>query len=183
MTEAPGTVNSIVSGRTLGHHRPMLPIARLLVAASALAACTPLSIYYRPGVDVARMQSDTTRCEVASLRDAPVANQIRQRPPIFIPGRNVCNGGKCYYAPGYWVDGGFYTVDLNRDLRARVMDLCMAEKRYQPISFPNCSPAIASAVPKATTLRLPKISESSCVIKYNDNSWQIVTPQQTTASQ
>ncbi|MBJ6371563.1 hypothetical protein [Sedimentitalea arenosa] len=147
------------------------------LALVALTACdTGLSTYYRPGVSVSRMQTETTRCEVAALKDAPVANQVRQRPPIFYPGTQYCNSAGCYYRPGYWVDGGFYTEDVNRGLRARVLDLCMAEKGFQPVSLPACSAAVTAAAPMQATRTLPQLTSASCVIRYDDGSWQVVNP-------
>ncbi len=148
-----------------------------LSALLLLAACaTPLSIYYRPGVSVARMQTDQTRCQVSALRDAPVASQIRQRPPIYVPGRRVCDAsGVCYTEPGYWVEGAIYTVDPNADLRARLETMCMAAKGYQPVSIPACPGAIAQAAAPARTRQLPTLSENSCAIRNQDGSWQIVT--------
>lgn len=158
-------------------------LTRIVLAGLAVGACGPLSLYYQPGVQVSRMQSDATRCEVNALRDAPVANQIRQRPPIYLPGNRYCSSTGCYYSPGYWVDGGIYTVDLNQGLRQRVLDMCMAQKGYQPVSIPRCSAGIASAAPRAATSTLPTLSENSCAIRYDDGSWQIVTPQTAIASE
>ncbi|MFD3189210.1 hypothetical protein ACFMPD_02915 [Sedimentitalea sp. HM32M-2] len=155
----------------------MKPANWIIAAGLFLGACGPLSIYYRPGASVSRMQTDATRCEVAALKDAPVANQIRQRPPIYFPGGQYCTGGGCYYRPGYWADGGIYTVDVNRDLRLRVQDMCMAQKGYQPVTVPRCSAAVARAVPPAPTRTLPRLTEESCAIPYDDGTWQIVTPQ------
>ena len=148
-----------------------------LSALLLLAACaSPLSIYYRPGVSVARMQTDQTRCQVSALRDAPVATQVRQHPPIYLPGRRICDSsGACYTEPGYWVDGGIYTVDPNADLRARLETMCMAAKGYQPVSIPPCPSAVAEAVTPARTRQLPTLSENSCAIRNQDGSWQIVT--------
>jgi len=160
----------------LCHYDDMKQIAVLFGAVLALAACGPLSLYYRPGVSVSRMQNDQTNCQVSALRKAPVANQVRQRPPIYFPGRQVCNSTGCYYSPGYWVDGGIYTVDVNQDLRARVEDQCMARKGYQPVSVPLCSGAIKSAVTPAQTQTLPTLTENACAIRYDDGSWQIVNP-------
>lgn len=155
--------------------KPVLPVLSAVLLAGACAA--PLSIYYRPGVSVSRMQTETTNCQVAALKDAPVANQVRQRPPVYFPGRQYCNaGGGCWYAPGYWVDGGIYTVDVNRDLRNQVEAQCMAKKGYRPVSLPNCSANVKAAAPPAATSTLPQISQNSCVIRYDNGSWQIVTP-------
>lgn len=161
----------------------MKTLMRIIVAGLVVGACGPLSLYYKPGVQVTRMQSDATRCEVEALRDAPVANQIRQRPPIYFPGNRYCTGNGCYYNPGYWADGGLYSVDLNQDLRRRVLDMCMAKKGYQPISIPRCSANVASVAPRAATSTLPALSQTSCAIRYDDGSWQIVTPQAPTASE
>lgn len=140
-----------------------------------LTACGPLSIFYKPGASVARMQSDQTNCEVDALKKAPVANQVRQRPPIYIPGNRFCNENGCYTAPGYWVDGGIYTVDVNADLRGRVLAQCMAQKGYRPVEIPACPSSVASSVPPAQTTKLPTLTQNSCAIRNRDGSWQIVT--------
>jgi hypothetical protein len=176
MTDAPGAVNSFVLIRGLGQNAPMKPFGLLTGAAFTLAACAPLSIYYRPGASVARMQTDQLQCEVGALKQAPVANQVRQRPPIFYPGGRFCDSAGCYYTPGIWVDGGYYTVDVNADLRGRVEQQCMGSKGYQPVTLPLCSQSIKSQVVAQQTRTLPPLSEQSCSIRYDDGSWQIVTP-------
>lgn len=155
----------------------MWTVPRIIAAGLTLAACAPLAIYYRPGVSVSRLESDTLACEVRALRDAPVANQIRHRPPVFIPGARICNAdGTCYERPGRWVSGGIYTVDVNAGLRQRVQDTCMAAKGYRPVSLPRCSAAVARSAPPAVTSVLPGLREDSCAIFNDDGSWQIVTP-------
>jgi hypothetical protein len=176
MTDASSPVNSIVLNFVFWLDAAMKPFATISLAAFALVACAPLSIYYRPGVSVSRMQNDQTNCQVHALKSAPVANEIRQRPPIFFPGRQICGAGGCYYTAGYWVDGGIYSVDVNSDLRGRVEEQCMAGKGYQPISVPLCSSAVKSAVPPKQTQTLPKLTEAACAIRYDDGSWQIVNP-------
>jgi len=175
MTDGPGPVNSIVPHRRLRHSEAMKRILAPLCAALALAACAPMSIYYRPGVPVQRMQDDTTRCEVRALREAPVATQIRHTPPVYVPGRQVCDAaGNCWMRPGYWVDGDIYTVDVNAGLRARAKDLCMAEKGYSPVSLPPCPPEVKQATPPGVTTVLPRLTQNACVIRNRDGSWQIV---------
>lgn len=176
MTDGPSSVNPIVLPEPLRHYGGMKQIAFILSTGLALAACGPLSLYYRPGVSVTRMQNDETNCQVSALKKAPVANQIRQRPPIYIPGRRVCTASGCYTSVGYWVNGGIYTVDVNLALRARVEDQCMAGKGYQPVSVPLCSGAVKAAVTPAQTQKLPTLTESACAIRYDDGSWQIVNP-------
>lgn len=151
-------------------------IFTLFGAGLALAACAPLTLYHRPGASVARMQTDQLNCEVRALKDAPVASEIRQRPPVFFPGRQICNGLDCFYRPGYWLDGGIYTVDVNQDLRGRVQDRCMAQSGYQPVTVALCNAAVKSAVTPGQTRTLPTLTPTACSIRYDDGSWQIVNP-------
>ena len=144
------------------------------VPALILTSCAPLSIYHRAGVPVARMLVDETRCEVQALKDAPVANQIRQRPPVFVPGRKICNGPKCTYQAGYWEPGDIYTIDVNAGLRGRVETQCMARLGYQPVEVPLCQGSVKSAVVPRQTQVLPKLGENACAIRYKDGTWQIV---------
>lgn len=155
--------------------RPRLNPVLLLPMLALLSACGPLSIFYKPGASVARMQSDQTGCEVDATQKAPVANQIRQNPPIYVPGRQVCHQNGCYTEPGYWLPGSTYTVDVNADLRRRVLAQCMANKGYRPVEIPNCPSSVASSVPPAQTTKLPTLTERSCAIRNKDGSWQIVT--------
>ena len=176
MTYALGAVNSFVLIRGLGHNGAMKPLIPLFGTILAIAACAPLSIYYRPGASVARMQTDQTQCQVRALKQAPVANQIRQRPPIYFPGRQICSASGCYYSPGYWMGGGYYTVDVNAGLRGRAEQQCMGAKGYQPVTVPLCAPGIKSQVVAQQTRTLPPLTEQSCSIRYDDGSWQIVNP-------
>jgi hypothetical protein len=152
--------------------RPIVSVSILVV----LGACaTPLEIYYKPGASVSRMQTDTTRCDVAALRDAPVANQVRQEPGYFIPGVRRCNGaGQCWTEGGYWRQGRVYTVDVNAPLRQRVTDQCMGAKGYQRTKVPACSQSVIDAAPPMATQTLPRLTPNSCVIKNEGGSWQIV---------
>lgn len=178
MTEGKGPVKQIVftlasvvrQDCTKTRFRLLLPLCL------ALAACGPLTIFYKPGISVARMQNDQTNCEVRAQKDAPVANQIRQRPPIDVPGNRICNpDGSCYSSPGYWIDGGVYTVDVNADLRSRVLTQCMAQRGYRPVDIPPCPASVANQVPRGQTQKLPTLTQNSCSIRNQDGSWQIVT--------
>ncbi|AZV78192.1 hypothetical protein EBB79_10100 [Parasedimentitalea marina] len=141
-----------------------------------LVSCTPLTLYYKPGAEVSRMQTDTLGCETQALKDAPVANEVRQSAPVFYPGDRYCDGTNCHYSPGYWIPGHIYTVDVNLDLRRRVEQNCMAVKGYQRIQLQNCNLSIAKAAGTAQTTRLPQLSDKSCAIKNKDGSFQIVEP-------
>jgi hypothetical protein len=152
----------------------LLKPAHLLLGAALLAGCAPLEIYYRPGVEVSRLRSDTLACEVAALKAAPVANEIRQRPPVYFPPRQFCNTGTCYVRPGYWVDGGTYTVDVNRPLRGRVETSCMADKGYSPVAIKQCPQSVSDQVAEQSTSRLPALSDNSCAVRNKDGSFLIV---------
>ncbi|UWR97568.1 hypothetical protein K4K99_07185 [Phaeobacter inhibens] len=177
MTEAAVTVNSIVLLRILPHNHRM-PIGKHTFAAllltSALAACGPVPVYYRVGADVARRDADLLSCEVSALRDAPVATQIRQHPPIYRPGGEICRNGRCYHRTGYWEDGGIYTVDVNADLRKRVEQSCMASKGYQPIAVKRCPQSVADAVGTRRASTLPALTQTSCAIARRGQSPQII---------
>ena len=144
----------------------------LLALAVLLAACAPLRIYHKPGVPVARWQADTTRCEVQALRDAPVATQIRQEPPVFVPPRQICDkSGNCRTAGGYWIPGDIYTVDVNAGLRQRVETLCMAERGYSPVEIPRCPDGLTV---RGRTTVLPELTENSCFVRFDDGGIAIV---------
>lgn len=144
-----------------------------LVACLVLSACGPVATYYREGASVSRLYSDQTQCEIQALRDAPVANQVRQRPPIYIPGERICNAaGNCVTRPGYWRDGEIYTVDVNQDLRGRVQSACMTKRGYTQISLPRCT----QGTPVALSNALPPLGETSCVIINSDGTQRVVTP-------
>lgn len=161
----------IASGRILAM-KLLGPAALVLL----LGACAPLSIYYKPGAEVTRLQTDTTACEVQALKDAPVATQIRQNPPVFYPGRVYCDGaGRCWRGEPYWLEGSIYTVDVNADLRRRVTDQCMAGKGYTPARVPLCP--VGVTVPPGRTDVLPPLSPNSCAIKNADGSFRIVDVQ------
>ncbi len=157
----------------------MKPVIRTFPLLMILAACaSPLDLFYKPGVSVDRMRNDTTNCEVKALNDAPVAQEIRQRPPVFVPGYPICNGyGHCWYRSGYWADGGVYSVDVNKDLRNRVLEQCMGDLGYAPVSIPQCSANVRNQVAPKETTTLPTLSATSCYVKNADGTYQIVSPQ------
>lgn len=141
-----------------------------------VASCGPIPVYYRSGSDVTRLQQDTLSCDIKALKDAPVANEIRQRPPVYYPGRHVCSAGQCWTRPGYWMDGGTYTVDVNQGLRARVQQSCMASKGYQRIELPQCRKDLTAGLTTQSSRKQPALSETSCVIRLKDGSSRVMTP-------
>lgn len=148
--------------------RSNLSILAGLVLLLGAAACGPLPVYYRQGAEVSRLRSDELICQAQALKDAPVANEIRQHPPVFYPGRKVCHGGDCYYHPGYWVEGSIYTVDVNKPLRKRLESSCMAAKGYQQIALKRCTRRTAPVVPPGA--RLAPLTEAACAQRNRDGS-------------
>lgn len=147
----------------------------ILLATLLVSGCQPLSLYYRPGVTVAKMEDDRLTCRVAALKDAPVANQIRRDPSIYIPPRQYCNAaGACTIRGGYWEPGRIYEVDVNAQLRGQLADRCMARLGYTPVSLPACPQSVANAAPPSATTRLPALTPNSCAIRNDDGSFQIV---------
>ncbi len=157
----------------------MKTVFRLLFTTMLLSSCGPLSMYYREGESVSKAQTETTQCQVKALNDAPVANQVRQGPPIYWPGRTYCDGvGRCYRTGGWWEPGRIYTVDVNEGLRANVEAQCMAAKGYRPISLPPCKQNVKSQVQPSRTTTFPQVTANSCFVKFDDGTFQIITPGQ-----
>ena len=145
------------------------------LALLVVGACAPLQTYYKPGASVSMLNRDTTACEVKALRDVPPSTLTRRKPPVFVAGNRVCNAaGQCAVTPGYYVPGGFETYDPNDGLRLRVERQCMADKGYAPVSIPPCPDSVKNAAPVRATTTLPTLTQSSCVIRNSDGTFQIV---------
>ncbi|MEM8656199.1 MAG: hypothetical protein AAGF36_15790 [Pseudomonadota bacterium] len=140
----------------------------------ALTGCLPLSTYYAEGVSFAQFERDNTNCDVRALRDAPVANRVRQGPPHFVSRRYCNKHGHCQNR-GYWAPGHIYTVDVNANLRARVKGQCMGDLGYRPVEIPACSPGVADAAPPGPSTTLPRLDGRSCAIRTDDGRFRIVT--------
>lgn len=150
----------------------MTRASALLAACLTLSVCAPLSIYYKPGAEVAQMQQDQLRCETNALRDAPVANQTRQEPPVYVPPRRRCDSaGHCVTYGGYWHPGQIYSVDVNLALRTRLTESCMAARGYTLVEIPRCDPGVRAS---GQTRVLPPLSPRSCAIRNDDGSFTIV---------
>jgi len=182
MTDHPKWVNSFVETGVYTYSDAMTRIVPFVRAAlngvlvCAVSACLPLSTYHKEGVPVSRLNSDQTACDVKALRDAPVANQVRQTPDRYVPPRKFCDAeGNCRVRGGYWIEGTIYTVDVNKALRVRVTDQCMASKGYTPVEIPPCPSAVIQNTPPAATKVLPRLTPNSCAIRNKSGSWQIVT--------
>lgn len=153
------------------------PVSCLLLLTAALAGCGPAVVYYRPGAEVARLQADTLSCQTQALKDAPVANEIRQEPSWYIPGRRYCHSdGNCYYTGGYWEPGRIYTVDTNLGLRRRLEQACMAGKGYSQVEIKRCSQQVIDANAGRFGGTLPPLSPDACVIDGGHGAIKIVQP-------
>ncbi|MEM9125305.1 MAG: hypothetical protein AAGB28_05960 [Pseudomonadota bacterium] len=148
------------------------PVSAMTVALALSACAAPLDTYYRAGGEVSRLQADLLTCEVNALEDVPVAFAIRQWPVAGYVGSYHCGAGP-FCVGGSW-GGEIYSVDVNKDLRTRVTNQCMSEKGYAPISIPRCSDAVALNAPAGQTTVLPELTVSSCVIRNEDGTFQIV---------
>jgi len=145
-----------------------------LICVSLLAGCLPVRTFYAEGASFAALERDNTRCDVAALRDAPVATQVHQAPPRFVRRRSCNAAGHCKYHGGYWVPGDVYTVDVNADLRRRVKNQCMADRGYRPVEIPACPSGVANAAPAGPSSTLPRLSENSCAIRTEGGGFRIV---------
>lgn len=153
MTEAAPPVNPIVNARQTRHTMGMVKkrTAHIMFAlAAVLAGCGPVTVYHKPDASFAQLDRDLLSCQASALKQAPVANEIRQSPSYYRPGRRVCHDGNCYHTRGYWVRGEIYTVDVNRPLRLKLQRSCMIDNGYSEVEAQRC-PA-GTPRPKADSL-------------------------------
>jgi hypothetical protein len=155
---------------------PVMRVFALFILMSCVAGCLPVATYYKEGARLERLQSDEIACARDALSGAPVANQVRQAPPRYIPPVRSCNAaGQCTVRGGYWLPGEVYTVDVNAPLRRRIENQCMAKRGYRPVEIPACPPGIAKAAPPGATTVLPTLSARSCAIRLDDGTFRVVT--------
>ena len=159
--------------------QPLVPRRRRALAplfvTLGLAACAPLETYYKPGATVAQVNRATTECKVKALRDVPPSTQVRRTPPRYVPERRTCDANNnCTTTGGFYIPGELVTFDPNAGLRARVEAQCMADRGFAPVSIPPCPASVARAAPVLATTTLPELRETSCVIRNEGGSFQIV---------
>lgn len=171
MAERGITVNSIVTVPVLVHSAPMKPILPLTLVVLA-GACAPVSTYYKPGVEVARLETDTTNCQVTAAQEVPPNTQIRSTPSAFYPGVAYCGGGGCFYGDPFWADSYVYSVDTNAPLRQKVTDQCMNAKGYAPVRIPLCP--IEVKAPAGRQDRMPVLTPNSCAVRDQNGGYKIV---------
>ena len=180
MADAIWTVNSIVLLHERRQTVRMRNYIALLLVSLLVAACAPVSLYYKEGGLVSRQKTDLLSCQVDSLSKAPVANQIRQFPPYYVPGRRYCRSdGDCYTRGGFFAPGEIYSVDVNARLRNDLEAQCMASNGYTSVALPRCTSGSFETTTLDTSTtgpRLPALSESSCVARDTNGNWQIINP-------
>ncbi len=151
--------------------------ARLsLLALACLAACSPPSLYHKPGGNVGALDRDLTACRAAAAREVPQAIRTRTIAPDTML-RPVClPNGHCYWDSVTLRPAQIETYDANTDLRAEVIRLCMADKGYALIDLPACGPSAAERPAIRPDSPLPALSDRSCALRTNAGRWRVVTP-------
>ena len=148
----------------------------MVCAAVLLSGCLPLSVYYREGVEVSRIEQDRTACDVQALQEVPKRILTRYIPPTYSY-RQRCNAaGACktvriLLSPGRWE-----RYDANEGLRARAAAACMAGKGYAKVKLKPCPPDVVEETAITATRVQPRLTANSCVIRIRGGKYQIVTP-------
>ncbi len=174
MTEAPAPVNPIVMRAAFRHSAVMLYRVTLASVFLLLAGCAPVVTFYQPGRSFAQLEADSLDCEIAALRDVPVANATVQDPPEFVAPRKICDSdGFCRTLPGTYIPGEIRTIDANKPLRRRVVRQCMAERGYTLQEIPLC-PATATVSAEQSQI-LPRLTEASCAIRTDKGGFVVAT--------
>ena len=154
----------------------MRPARLLLPAFVALAACTPPSLYHKPGGSMGALDRDLAACRAAAAREVPQALRTRTIAPDTML-RPVClPNGYCYWDRVTLRPAQIETYDANSDLRAEVIRLCMADKGYARVTLPACAPAVASQATIRSDSALPGLSDRSCALRTDAGRWRVVTP-------
>lgn len=180
MADAPWAVNSIVLRGLRRQTAFMKPLTLVILSYLLLAACGPVTVYHKQASSVSRLKTDLLSCQVDALAKAPVATQVRQRPPYYVPSRRYCRSdGECYSRGGFFAPGEIYSVDVNARLRDDLEEQCMSRSGYRAVALPRCTAAASpatSADTANTAQKLPVLSETSCVARDATGDWQIITP-------
>ena len=149
----------------------------LAILCALLSGCGPAQVWYKPGGSLALRSSDLLHCRVESLAQAPVATQIRQWPPTYIPTRRYCDAaGRCVTDGGFFAPGEVYSVDVNAGLRRDLEARCMAQRGYASVELPRCptgetDPRGTPAEPAET---MPSLTGSSCAQRDDTGDWVIL---------
>ena len=101
----------------------------------------------------------------------------RVLPGPILPPQQICDAaGNCTTYPARRLPPDIVTEDANADLRKQVVAQCMGQRGYEYVRIPHCPAAITNAVTPKQTQVLPRLAETSCVVRGPNGTWQIVTP-------
>ncbi|MFK7938183.1 MAG: hypothetical protein AB8B82_02300 [Roseovarius sp.] len=147
-----------------------------LILIGLLAGCTPLSLFYKEGTPVQRLNADLSQCKLRGLREIPVDQDTR-----FIPGtetpNTICDAnGLCQTVWVQITPDKIETYDANEGAREDFVEACMGAQGYQPVRLPACNDAVVRATRLSATKVLPPLSSNSCAIRLKTGQYQIVTP-------
>lgn len=178
MTDGACAVNCFVCAGCGGYNARMRPghLIFLCISLLTLSGCFPLSVYYREGASVARMENDRTDCRVEALAKVPVAMRTRYIPPVYdtrtiCTATGYCTSQRILISPGRWE-----SYDVNEGLRNEVTTQCMERKGYARVRVPACSPQVIEQTTISATRVFPPLSDRSCAIRIRGDRYQIVTP-------
>lgn len=129
-----------------------------------LAGCAmPMDAWINPGVEATRAERTLLMCEAEARQEFPVAMHTEWTSAITIGGR-ICDDPFCFGAAR-----GLPTArqrDVNADLRARAVDLCMKEAGYTKVRVPQCPAGI-------TPLELARHPASTAGICLTDGAFAL----------
>lgn len=177
MADGPEVVNSIVSTADQRQSDAMKKISSLLMALLFAASCAPVPLFYQQGGSLSGLKDSLLACEVDALAKAPVATQLRQAAPRYIPGYRRCRSdGRCTTSGGFFVGGEVYSIDPNARLRRDLTTQCMQAAGYRRIELPRCRTPLPAQGSSETQSVMPGLSDNSCVTKSAAGAWQIFNP-------
>ncbi len=154
-----------------------LRTASVFALLTFLAACAPLTVYYKQGASVAAMEQTLNDCKISALRKVPPRILTRYIPPTKAPYTHCDAAGNCYTFYRIISPGRYERYDANEGLRLKTERLCMAGAGYEKVSIKECDPArIENARPLTATRTFPPLTEASCAIRLKSGRWKIVTP-------
>ena len=162
-----------------------------IVGVGLLAGCATLgtnSNYLYKDTPTTRSEKadDVLTCKVSAANEVPVSNQSSTTPTWTTP--VITSPVSCYTSGGYTnctggvttggqtMGGNLVTMDVNRELRSRVEDRCLANKGYIRTSFPipTCSAEQVPAGFVSNNSILYEPTEGSCVVNGTAGNGSVV---------
>lgn len=153
----------------------------LFAALALTVGCVPSEskMIWRAGSSLSQIDSDTTSCEVAALKEVPRAMAVGVTPtyttPTYVtPTYTNCYGygyGATCTTTGGQISGGQtfggnpYSYDANSSLRTKLVAQCMAKQGYQVSTFPYCTKDQEANAVSLIGARLPDPTNVACVTR------------------